>query len=60
MKFKKNSREAAKTPRNFGIGRAEGAWIRIKMKIKEIFGLGTEDWRLGSEDGRQRTEDEGR
>jgi len=36
-------REAAKTRWNFGFGRAEGAWIRIKMKIKGITKLGTED-----------------
>jgi len=47
LKLKKVSREVAKTRKGFGIGvgfgRHEGAWIRIKMKIKGITKLGTED-----------------
>jgi len=36
LKLKKISREAAKARRDFGFGRAEGAGMRIKMKIMEI------------------------
>ena len=58
MKLKKVSREAGKARKDFSFGRAEGAWI--KMKIKKILGLGTEDWGLGPEGGCQMTEGGGR